>query len=110
MDEVVDDEVDDGKGLRTVMTTTKSPTMPDAHHWAFGEFFYSLCFFFLINKCFIVYTVYILHNTRQDGDKDEKEPKRRKTRVVWAIHEFSFLFLHVFFFFTNKFFYCIYRL
>ena len=87
VDEVVDDEVDDGKGLRTVMTTTKSPTMPDAQRWAFGEFFY----FFLTNKCFIVYTVYILHNTRQDGDKDEKEPKWRKTRVVWAIREFSFL-------------------
>ena len=85
------------------MTTTKSPTMPDAHRWAFGEFFYSLCFFFLTNKCFIVYSVYILHNTRQDGDKDEKEPKRRKTRVVWAIREFSFLFLHVFFFILTNF-------
>ena len=65
--------------------------------------FFILCVFFLTNKCFIVYTVYILHNTQQDDDKEKKEPKRRKTRVVWAIHVFSFLFLHVFFFILTNF-------
>ena len=80
VDEVVDDEVDEGKGLRTVMTTTKSPMMPDAHHWAYGEFFYSLCFF-LTNKCFIVYTVYILHNTRQRQRRERAQTTQDARRL-----------------------------
>jgi hypothetical protein len=36
-----------------------------------------------------------------DSGDDEKEPKRRETRIVWAISEF-FLPFFVVFFITNK--------
>ena len=50
--------------------------------------------FLYTDKCFNVYTGYNLCNNRQgegdDGDYDDKEPKRRQTRVVWAIGDFFF--------------------
>ena len=88
--------------------TTKSPN--DARCASFGplvSFFFLRCFFVLTNA--LLYTGYILHNTRQDNnilgiwiretrvgledsDDDDDGPKRHTSGVVWAIGVFSSFF------------------
>ena len=57
--------------------------------WVIGVFLKKNFFVFLYtNIHFIVSTGYNLHYTQKkefDGGIDDKEPKRRASRIVWAI-------------------------
>jgi hypothetical protein len=78
--------IHDGMGVGWLQRRQRAQTTPDArclgHRCVFFFFFFV---FLYTNISFIIHTGYNLRNTRQDGDNDEKEPKRRQTRVVWAI-------------------------